>query len=202
MNHTSEHATPITPVLAESPSSQLIIPEADENEEVEINDDHQGTRSYQIPQQSNVGSESIFVLNPSSTKKHPVKNIRPLEDMKSISCPFYVMYFTNLAMQQRQNQDNTPNDRATYAVSSAIRRVPVNSRISTAYPRRQLTRRQVSSPISMNTYSTLDENDALTNSSNHHYNKRLSMKSTSLENENLHQLRDILRTTSLNHVQV
>jgi hypothetical protein len=202
MNHTSEQATPITPVLAESPSPPpLIIHEADENEEVEINDE-QPTRAYQVPQQSNVGAESIFLLNPLPTKNRPATKSRPLDDMKSVSCPFYVMYFSNLTMQQRQNQDSTPNDRTTFAMSSAIRRVPVNSRISTAYPRRQLTRRQVNSPISMNTYSALDENDALTNSLSTPYNKRLSMKSTSLENENLHQLRDILRTTSLNHVQV
>jgi hypothetical protein len=112
------------------------------------------------------------------------------------------MYFTHLTMQQRQNQENTTNDRTAFPMSSAIRRVPINSRTSTAYPKRQLTRPQVNSPISMNTNSTLDENDAMISSSYIPYNKRLSTKTSSTENENLHSLRNILRTTSLNHVQV
>jgi len=125
-------------------------------------------------------------------------------DTKSVSCPFYVMYLTNLTKQQRNNQDNTTNDRTTFAVSSAIRRVPVNSRITTAYSKRQLTRRQINSPISMSTYSTLDENDAkfTTNFSFIPYHKRLSMKTSSMENESSNSLRDLLRTRSLNHVHV
>jgi hypothetical protein len=112
------------------------------------------------------------------------------------------MYLTNLTKQQRSNQDNTTHNRTTFAVSSAIRRVPVNSRITTAYSKRHLTRRQVNSPISISTYSTLDENNATTNFSFIPYHKRLSMKTSSMENESSNSLRDLLRTRSLNHVHV
>jgi hypothetical protein len=135
---------------------------------------------------------------------------RRYKDSKTVSCPFYVMYFTNLAMQQRQNTDNNTNgkdnnnketDKTTLPMSSKVRKVPVNSRTSTANPKRQLTGRQVNSPISMNTYSTIDD-DHTTNSTSIAYNKRLSTKISTGESENSHMLGDILRTSSWNHVQV
>jgi len=86
-------------------------------------------------------------------------------------------------------------------MSSKVRKVPVNSRTSTANPKRQLTGRQVNSPISMNTYSTIDD-DHTTNSTSIAYNKRLSTKISTGESENSHMLGDILRTSSWNHVQV
>jgi hypothetical protein len=166
--------------------------------------DYRPSYAYQIPQQSNVGSESIFPSNIpllSPIKTRSAKNNRRQNDPKTVSCPFYVMYLTNLAMQQRDN--NNENERTPLiTTSTTVRKVPVNSRTSTANPRRQSTRKQVNSPISMKTYSTIDDDDYMTTITPFANNKRVSAKINSNENENSHVLRDILRTSSWNQVQV
>ena len=172
--------------------------------------DYRTTHAYQIPQQSNVGSESIFLTDPpliSSIKRRSAHtdHRRRSKDSKSISCPFYVMYFTNLAIQQHQqnqddNFDNKENDRIITGNTSSMRKVPVNSRISTVNIKNQ---RQVHTPISIKTYSTIDDSDErLTNSTSAHLNKRLSRKILSNVNKNSPLLDDLLRTSSWNHVQV
>jgi hypothetical protein len=192
------------------PTSSQPTNETDDNQ---LNTaDYRPTHAYQIPQQSNVGSESIFLMDPpriSSMKTRSAKYDRHSKDLKSVSCPFYVMYLTNLAMQQQQNKDannnnnnNKENEITAFAMSSVIRKVPFNSRTSTANPRRQSTRRQVNSPISIHTYSTVDIDDRMTNFIQIPSNKRLSTKISTVGNENSHMLRDVLRTTSWNNVQV
>jgi hypothetical protein len=140
--------------------------------------DHRFTHAYQIPQQSNVGSESVFLTDSqgfSSLKIRSAKN-----DLKTVACPFYVMYLTNLAMQQAQTNDS---NRENEIKSSTMRKVPVNSRTSTVSSRYQSSRRQVNSSLSINTYLTIDDNVHTANS-------------TPLTQ----RLRDILRTSSWNHV--
>jgi hypothetical protein len=180
--------------------SPPLIPEADDDQQITI--EYQPTHAYQIPQQSNVGSESIFLTDSpklSSIKTHSAKNIRHHKDIKGVSCPYYVIYFTNLAIHQRDGKDNNNGHDAT----PAIRKVPVNSRTSTANPKRTTTRRQVNSPISLNTCSTIDDDgDHMTNSTTFPNNKRLSSKIPPTDNENSHTLKDILRTSSWNHVPV
>jgi hypothetical protein len=196
MNDTSNQ----TPGITEQSSPSPPIDESDDNQQETI--DYQTTHAYQIPQQSNVGSESIFLTDPpsiSSIKSRSATHNRRYKDLKSVSCPFYVMYFTNLTMQQRENKDTSINNKENYVskltMSSAMRKVPRNSRTSTANPKRYLTRRQVNSPTSMNTCSTIDDDDRMTNSTTIPYNRRL----LTIENEHL---RDILRTSSWNHVQM
>ncbi len=161
--------------------------------------DHPITHAYQIPQQSNVGTENIFPFNSSSSSTIGTRstiNNRRTNENKPISCPFYVMYLTNLAMQQRTGSNNE-NNRAPSSMSTATtRRGTINSR-------HQSARRQIYSPISINTSSTIDDdNDSLINTTSYYNNKRFSAKITAFENENSHMLKDILRTTSWNHVQV
>jgi len=173
-----------------APSSPFI--EEDDNQN-EIN--HHITHAYQIPQQSNVGSESIFPSNPpllSTIKKRLTKNNQGHSNKnKPISCPFYVMYFTNLTMQQHPNNEN----KRIFSSISTSKRI-VNSRLSS-------TRRQIQSPISMTTYSTIDDdNDSIINTTSYYNNKRFSARMTAFENENSHMLKDVLRTTSWNHLQV
>jgi hypothetical protein len=142
----------------------------------EINDNL--THAYQIPQQSNVGSESLFTFDspPLSTiKTRSAKSNRRSNSNKPILCPFYVMYFTNLAIQERPNSAG----RASSSVSS---------------------RRQVNTPVSMNTNSPIDDSPIHTTS--YYNNKRFSEKMTEFENENSYLLKDVLRTTSWNHLQV
>jgi hypothetical protein len=164
--------------------------------------DYQPTHAYQIPQQSNVGNESIFLTDPpklSSIKTRSAKNIRHNNNKKSVSCPFYVMYLTNLAVQKRDGKDNNNYNDTT----PTMRKVPVNSRTSTANPKRQSTKKRVNSPISLSTYSTIDiDNDYMTSSTTFPSNKHLLAKlPTTIENDNnSHMLRDILRTSSWNHV--
>jgi hypothetical protein len=165
----------------------------------EDNNGHDATHAYQVPQQSNVGCESIFPLNSqisSSIKPPSAQMNRRFSGNKPISCPFYVMYFTNLAIQQRD--DKTPLSMSP----RTPRKGTGTSRISTSYSRSQSSRKQTHSPISMNTYSTLDDDDAMLNSTSYYNNKRFSAKIAAFENENSHLLKDILRTTSWNHLQV
>lgn len=106
------------------------------------------------------------------------------------------MYFTNLAMQQRPN-DNTENKRISSSISTAT------TRKGTVSSRYQSSRRQIHSPLSMNTYSTIDDdNDSIINTTSYYNHKRFSAKMAAFENENSTMLKDILRTTSWNHLQV
>jgi hypothetical protein len=193
------------PGMTDTTDQFATVPSSPFNEEAsyqyEINDHI--THAFQIPQQANIGSESIFPLNSprsSTNETTSTKNIRRANKTKPISCPFYVMYFTNLVIQQRPNEDN----RAPSSISTATaHREPVNSRTNTSQSRHQLTRRKVPSPTSINTDSTIDDdNDFLANTTSYYNNKRFSAKMTAFETENSHLLKDILRTTSWNHVQV
>lgn len=154
--------------------------------------DHRLTHAFQIPQQCNVGSASIFPLNPSPPSQPPVattarsiKSSRSSNGNKSVACPFYVMYFANLTMQNRSN---------------GVSRVPSASSTTV---RRTSARRPIQSPLSVSTYSTLDDDNDLNSPSTTYYNnKRFSAKMAAFENENSYLLKDVLRTTSWNHVQV
>ena len=184
--------------------TSLPLPDETNDEQQDMIDCPQ-THAYQIPQQSNVGSECLFLTD--SPVLSPNKANSARNDRTPVSCPFYVMYLTNLAMQQRQNKidnniKNNEKDAGPVRVPSMIRKVPVNSRTSTAYPKYQPIRRQLNSPLSINTYSTVDEDDCMTNSTPLANNKRLSAKMSSLENETANVLRDILRTSSWRHVKV
>lgn len=155
----------------------------------EIN--HRFSHAFQIPQQCNVGNASIFPLNPppppsTSNGARSIKSGRLSNGNKSVSCPFYVMYFANLAMQHRSNSSS---------------RVPSASSTTTTH--RTSARRQLHSPISVNTYSILEDDNVSNRSSTSYYNnKRFSAKMAAFENENSHLLKDVLRTTSWNHLQV
>jgi hypothetical protein len=162
---------------------------------------HHVAHAYQIPQRSNIGSESNLSSHPPSisSKKRSTKNNIPNNEKKPVSCPFYVMYFTNLAMQKR------PIDNANVKMPSPTpRKETVKSRISTTYSRHSTTKRQVSSPMSMYSRSTLDDDDdgSAINTTAYYTNKRFSAKITAFENENSHLLKDVLRTTAWNHVQI
>jgi len=141
----------------------------------------------------------------SSIRTRLAKYDRYSRDLKAVSCPFYVMYLTNLAVQQQNKDDNNTNINETISAltmsSSVVRKVPVNSRTSTAYQKRRSARRRVNSPVSINTCSTIDD-DHTTNSTSFTSNKRFQTKISTDENENSHILRDILRTSSWNHVKV
>jgi len=175
----------------------------EENSEVdeEENLEYRSTYAYQVPQQTNVGSESIFLNDPTATTISSLKMRNVKYEPKPVSCPFYVMYFTNLAMQQRQNRDNTVNEKynekTMLKMPSTIRKVPVNSRTSTAITRHYSSRRPVNSPISMYTHSAIDDDDHLTNVIYTPYAKPYT-----INHENSHVLRDILRTSSFNNVHV
>lgn len=172
-------------------SSPVNDPESDIDE---VN--HRLTHAFQIPQQCNVGNASIFPLNPppppasvssTSTGSRSIKSGRLSSGNKTVSCPFYVMYFANLANQHRSNSNS---------------RVPSASSTTTT-ARHTSARRQLHSPISVNTYSTLeDDNDSNRSSTNYYNSKRFSAKMTAFEHENSHLLKDVLRTTSWNHLQM
>jgi hypothetical protein len=186
-NETSNQMTQILSNIAPP------ITEIDGNQQDIV--DHRFTHAYQIPQQSNVGSESVFLTDSqgfSSLKIRSAKN-----DLKTVACPFYVMYLTNLAMQQAQTNDS---NRENEIKSSTKRKVPVNSRTSTVISRYQSSRRQINSSLSINTDLTIDDNVYTANSTPLTSNKRLSAKISTIENENSYRLRDILRTSSWNHV--
>jgi hypothetical protein len=195
-----------TPGMTDTSNKSLVLPSSpcyqEDSKLFELNP--YTTHAYQIPQRSNVGSESIFPLNPPppllTNKTRSTKTNRHSTENKSVLCPFYVMYFTNLAMQQRPNY----NKRVPSSISRATtRKGTLNSRISTSHSRYQSSRRQVHSPISINSCSTMDDdNDSVINATSYYNNKRFSAKMAAFENENSHMLKDILRTTSWNHVQM
>lgn len=159
------------------------------------------SHAYQIPQLSNVGSESVFVSDSSaagvnassssSIKVRPPAHGTGLSTRKKnhISCPFYVMYFTNLAMQQRRNGNLSEPESSS---PSTARKSSTDS-----YRRHPIIHRQAHRPPNVKE----DENGTV-NGSAYEQNKRFSAKIAAFENENSHLLKDILRTTSWNHVQV
>jgi hypothetical protein len=158
------------------------VRQEDDHHRLEIHS--HASHAYQIPQLSNVGSESIFVsdssagvVNASSSMK-----VRPpglvTRKKNGNSCPFYVMYFTNLAMQQRRNEN--PSEPPSSLSSSPHRRHPKVQRHTHCPP------------------SVKEDESA----SAFEQNKRFSARIAAFENENSHLLKDILRTTSWNHVQV
>lgn len=191
----------------------ITVPTADEKEnDQEETPEYQPIYAYQVPQQSNVGSESIFLPDPftfSSMKARSAKTDRRSNEAKGIACPFYVMYLTNLAMQQRpqkidNDNANNKNPDATVAPTGSLsgtRKVPMNSRISTAYPKMQSNRRPVNSPISLNTFSTFEDEESLSSTTPFTNNKRPSAKTSTFENESSYLLRDILRTSSWHQAQ-
>ena len=138
--------------------------------------------AYQVPQQSNVGCETIF-------RSHsPTLTQRRVLTPKPISCPFYVMYFTNLALQQSNDHKRAPS--------------PMKSSLNARLQSCHSSKRRIHSPVSVTTYSTFDdENDSAVASTPYYTQKRFSAKMTAFANENTVLLKDILRTTSWNHVQ-
>ena len=138
------------------------------------------THAYQIPQRSNVGSESVvsFESRPLSTMRS--RSAKSNRD-KAVTCPFYVMYFTNLAIQERPSS----NERIASAVST------------TTTAGRSSRRTRTQSPIS---HATND--NATFHSTSYYNNKRFAEKMNEFESENSFLLKDVLRTTSWNHLQV
>jgi hypothetical protein len=161
----------ISPVTSPSPLNE---------QEIKRDDiDDQLTHAYQIPQRANVGSESLFSFNSPPLSTIRARSAKSNQD-KRISCPFYVMYFTNLAIQQRP----ITIDR-------------ISSAVSTTTTVRSSARRRVHSPLSR---SMID--DSTIHSTSYYNNKRFAEKMNEFEAENSFLLKDVLRTTSWNHLQV
>lgn len=190
--------------------NEIVTEAPDDTDDVPI------VHAYQIPQQSNVGSESVF-LRPGGSASHSsgshlrarsVKSSRRSNQPQSVSCPFYVMYLANLANQQRSTTEPQhvvvsppmPPENTPITVQSHPRKVPVNSRTSTAYTGARLSsKRPMTSPLSMNTYSTLDDDERLTLTTMSIRTKQTSSKIFGSEKESSSMLGDILRTSSLTH---
>lgn len=137
-----------------------------------------------------------------------MKSGRCQNNQRGASCPFYVVYLTNLAMQQKSLKETTvtgakEKDGTPVTILSTMRKVPVNSRLSTAYSGRSIGKRPVNSPLSINTYSTtLDDDDRLTSTTMSAQRKRSSAKTTAFEMEAAPLLTNLLRMSSWNHVHV
>ena len=146
------------------------------------------THTYRIPQLSNVGSESIFVPNSSQISTSLSARSRSRKRNQSLtSCPFYVMYFSNLTLQQK-GQDNP--------LESPRKATPRQSRANSSYYQRYTT-------VTNNKRCTnIEDDNGLFAPSSYDQHKRFTAKITAFENENSHLLKDLLRTTSWNHVQV
>ncbi|UJR26300.1 hypothetical protein I4U23_007638 [Adineta vaga] len=186
----SNYISSIVPPITETDNDQHIPTTTTTTTE------YRPTYAYQIPQQSNVGSESIFLTN-SSLKTRSMKVNRQHQDLKSLSCPFYVMYLTNLTTQQNQIKDDITHNND----HEIIHKVPVNSRTTTVNLQHQSTRRQVNSRLSLDTYITIADNDddiCTTKSTMPSRHIRFS----TADNEKSSKLRDILRTSSWNRVKV
>ena len=217
LHQRSTHIASQNPIL----ESTMIIPPPPPPPPMTINevmteapddpDDVPIVHAYQIPQQSNVGSESVF-LRPGGSASHlrarSVKSSRRSNQPQSVSCPFYVMYLANLANQQRSTTEPQnviasppmPPDNTPVTVPSHPRKVPVNSRTSTAYTGARLSsKRPMTSPLSMNTYSTLDDDERLTLTTMSIRTKQTSSKMFGSEKESSSMLGGILRTSSLTH---
>ncbi|UJR22730.1 hypothetical protein I4U23_025764 [Adineta vaga] len=163
--------------------------------------------AYQIPQQSNIGSDSAFPSTSLATmiqKRATKLPTRNMNGEKAVSCPFYVMYLTNLTMQQNVNQNE--NEKISSSITSTNttpRKGTAATRIGTSQSRHTSTRRQAASPLSILSRSTIDEDDDdVLNIAPYYNNKRFSAKMTAFEHENSHLLKDVLRTTAWNHVQM
>ena len=184
--------------------SRIAVPSPRPNDENNDSNDlhHNVTHAYQIPQQSNVGSGSIFLLSssrPLSIKTNSKKFDRRYSGNKSLSYPFYTMYFTNLTTQQSPN-DYKKNYRTSLSTSTQrIGKTTVKSHINTPYTRHSSPEKLVKSSMNIRTY-TATNNDYLKTS--YYDNKAFSAKIAAFESENSHLLKDILRTTSWNHVKV
>lgn len=152
------------------------VPKSENNDQV--------THAYQIPQLSNVGSESVFVANPSSSLSARSRSRRGKQLLAT--CPFYVMYFSNLSLQQKPVEHT----------NETVKKTPRPSRASSSYYQRYTT-------LPNGKRSTSVERDEdLFASSSYHQHKDFTAKIAAFENENSHLLKDLLRTTSWNHVQV
>lgn len=170
---------------------------------------YHGAHAYQIPQQSTIGSESAFPSTSLSTairNRATKMNARNSKE-KSISCPFYVMYLTNLTLQQGINQnenEKTASSPTTSATPTPRKGTATTTRIGTSLSRLTSNRRRITSPITIFSRSTMidDDDDDLTNIAPYYNNKRFSAKMTAFEHENSHLLKDVLRTTAWNHVQM
>lgn len=219
MTNVTIPTVPSTPGLTETvnrPTITLTVPSAFNQEEEHSRlglSHHVVTHAYQIPQQANVGCDTLFPLNPppspSVFKTHAIKHDSRSQRNKSAAYPFYVMYFTNLKMNQNQannnnnHADNNENNKRPVVLSATpLRKKTANSRIGTSYPRSQSTKRRPPSPTSIHTYSIVDDEDSMINSTSYYNSKRFSAKIAAFEKENSDLLKDVLRTTSWNHVQV
>ena len=136
-----------------------------------------------------------------------MKSGRCQNNQRGASCPFYVVYLTNLAMQQKTPKEanvtgDKEKDGTPATILSTMRKVPVNSRLSTAHSGRSIGKRPVNSPLSINTYSTLDEDDRLTSTTMSAQRKRSSAKTTGFDKEAAPLLTNLLRMSSWNHLQV
>ena len=200
------HLVPTTPAITVNENA----PQQSDNEET------RPTHAYQIPQQSNVGSETIFTsaatvsrISSTSTglQRRSAKSghNRFSAKVRSPVCPFYVMYLANLTVQQQRTVKDAPLNEihsASFVSQSLPRKVPVNSRTSTSNVAQAASKRVVNSPLSTNTISTLDDDDFLTNTSFSTLHKRPSARVLPVDRENSALLNDILRTSSWNHIQV
>ncbi|CAF4035721.1 unnamed protein product, partial [Rotaria magnacalcarata] len=168
---------------------------------------HHVTHAYQIPQQSNVGSESIFTSHsptaPFSVKANSKKSFRRSNGPKSVTCPFYVMYFTNLTTQ-KQPIDNTQKNKSLLSIpTTRVHLATAYSRSNTSYSRYRSAKKRLNTPVTIAANSATDNgDDDETNATLYYNNKRFSAKIAAYENENSALLKDILRTTSWNHVQM
>ncbi|CAF1087588.1 unnamed protein product [Adineta ricciae] len=187
INDASTQTIPIHP----NPIVRLVPPitEIDNNQQTI---EYRPTHAYQVPQQSNIGNDSVF-LPISSINQRSAKVDRQHKDFKSVSCPFYVLYLTNLTMQQNLVKDESAHNNESDMTLSKRRRVPVNSRTSTNTFQCQSTRRQINSRLSLNTPLTIDDNMCAADT------KYLP---TTTRHETSFKLHDLLRTSAWNHVQV
>ncbi|CAF1086162.1 unnamed protein product [Adineta steineri] len=166
---------------------------------------HHVAHAYQVPQQSNIGNESALPSTSLTTtiKQRATKMGTHNNEKNKVACPFYVMYFTNLSLQQNSN-DNENDKRSSATPLPTTRKGTANSRIGTSHSRHSSTRKHVSSPLSMNSRSVIDEDDenSLLSIAPYYNKKRFSARIAAFEHENSHLLKDVLRTTAWNHVQM
>lgn len=169
------------------------------------------THAYQIPQQSNVGCESIFAVpaqpSPFSIKSTAKKSTnRRSNAPKSVSCPFYVMYFANLALQKPPSSNHTQSEKRLISIPATRIHLPVpESRPTTTYSRYRSGKRRLNTPVTIRGNSNIGDDDNEQNPANTGLfanNKRLSAKIAAYEHENSTLVKDVIRTTSWNHVQI
>ena len=202
-------ATHISNQLTDS-SPRMTAPSPPNNE-----DDHNQnelnpkiTHAYRIPQQSNVGSESVLPLHSSAVSSITVNSTKKDHRHsynKSISYPFYMMYFSKLAKQQQQhsNDDNEQKAMSTSMSNTKMYKQPFNLHRSSSIVRCQSTKKNVKSTMNASKHSNSNNNDHfMANRTPYYSSKHFSAKMIAFENENSYLLKDVLRTTSWNHVKV